>query len=60
MTLDKEEHRTILAQLIAKLTPKGSGNVRFGALTTNADAPVTGYITIKDAGGTVRKLAVIT
>lgn len=42
-----------------QLTPKGSGNVRFGTLTANADAPITGYITIKDAGGTLRKLAVI-
>jgi hypothetical protein len=41
------------------LTPKGTGNVRFGTLTANADAPVTGYITIKDSAGTVRKLAVI-
>ena len=41
------------------LTPKGTGNVRFGALTANADAPITGYITIKDSGGTTRKLAVI-
>lgn len=41
------------------LAGKGSGNVRFGSLTANADAPVTGYITIKDAGGTIRKLAVI-
>lgn len=42
-----------------QLTPKGTGRVRFGTLTANADAPVTGYITIKDAGGTERKLAVI-
>lgn len=42
-----------------QLTPKGSGNVRFGTFTASADAPVTGYITIKDAGGTLRKLAVI-
>jgi hypothetical protein len=41
------------------LTPKGTGNVRFGTLTANADAPITGYITIKDAGGTTRKLAII-
>jgi hypothetical protein len=41
------------------LTPKGTGNVRFGTLTANADAPVTGYILIKDSGGTTRKLAVI-
>jgi hypothetical protein len=41
------------------LTPKGTGNVRFGTFTSNADTAVTGYITIKDSGGTVRKLAVI-
>jgi len=42
------------------LTPKGTGNVRFGTLTASGDAAVSGYITIKDAGGTTRKLAVIT
>ena len=42
-----------------QLTPKGAGNVRFGAFTVNADAPITGYITVKDAAGNVRKLAVI-
>jgi len=41
------------------LTPKGTGVLRFGTLTANADAPITGYITIKDAGGTTRKLAII-
>ncbi len=41
------------------LTPKGTGNVRFGTLTANADAPITGYITITDSGGTARKLAII-
>jgi hypothetical protein len=41
------------------LTPKGTGNVRFGTFTSNADTAITGYITIKDSGGTVRKLAVI-
>ena len=41
------------------LTPKGTGVLKFGSLTTTADAPITGYITIKDSGGTVRKLAVI-
>jgi hypothetical protein len=41
------------------INPKGTGNVRFGTLTANADAAVTGYITIKDSTGTVRKLAVI-
>lgn len=42
-----------------QLTPKGSGNVRLGTLVASADAPVTGYITIKDSGGNLRKLAVI-
>ena len=41
------------------LQPKGAGLVRFGTLTANADAPVTGYITIKDAAGNIRKLATI-
>ena len=41
------------------LTTKGTGNVRFGTLTANADAPITGYITIKDSAGNLRKLAVI-
>jgi hypothetical protein len=39
---------------------KGTGVLRFGTVTANADAPVTGYITIKDDGGSTRKLAVIT
>lgn len=42
------------------LQAQGAGRIRFGSLTANADAPVTGYITIKDFSGTVRKLAVIT
>ena len=41
------------------LTPKGTGNVKFGTLTANADAAITGYITIKDSAGNLRKLAVI-
>ena len=41
------------------LTPKGTGNVRFGTRTASADAAITGYIEIKDSGGTVRRLAVI-
>lgn len=40
------------------LTPKGTGNVRFGTYTGTISA-ITGYIEIKDSGGTVRKLAVI-
>lgn len=47
------------ANIDLALTPKGTGAVRFGTLTANADAPITGYIEIKDSAGTVRKLAVI-
>lgn len=47
------------ANIDVQLTPKGTGNVRFGAFTANADAPVNGYVTIKDAAGNVRKLATI-
>lgn len=42
------------------LTPKGTGLVRFGTLTATTDTAISGYITIKDSGGTTRKLAVIT
>lgn len=41
------------------LTPKGTGQVRFGTLTATVDVPITGYIEVKDAAGTIRKLAVI-
>lgn len=39
--------------------PKGTGTMRFGTFTSNADTAITGYVTIKDSGGTSRKLAVI-
>ncbi|GAA4258920.1 hypothetical protein GBZ26_04065 [Azospirillum formosense] len=42
------------------LAPQGAnGRVRFGTRTATADAPVTGYIEIKDSSGNLRKLAVI-
>jgi len=41
------------------LSPQGAGMVKFGARTASGDAAITGYIEIKDSGGTVRKLAVI-
>jgi len=41
------------------LTPKGTGVVQFGTYTATVTA-VSGYITIKDAGGTLRKLAILT
>lgn len=45
--------------LDVRITPKGTGAVRFGTHTANADVAITGYVTIKDASGTIRKLAVI-
>jgi hypothetical protein len=39
------------------LTPKGTGNVRFGTYTGTILTP-TGFITIKDSGGTTRRLLV--
>jgi len=42
-----------------QLVTKGTGVVRFGTHTGTADTAVSGYIEIKDAGGTIRKLAVI-
>lgn len=47
------------ADLDVQLVPKGSGAARFGTHTANADAAITGYVTIKTADGTLRKLAVI-
>lgn len=41
------------------LFAKGTGTLRFGTFTSNADAAVNGYVTIKDAAGNVRKLATI-
>jgi hypothetical protein len=39
------------------LTPKGTGNVRFGTYTGTILTP-TGFIEIRDAGGTIRRLLV--
>lgn len=39
------------------LTPKGTGRVRFGTYTAGVLTP-TGYVEIKDSGGTVRRLLV--
>lgn len=41
------------------LTPAGTGKVRFGSHSAIGAEAVTGYITIKDAGGTERKIAVV-
>ncbi len=37
-------------------TPKGTGMMRFGTYTSNADVACNGWVTIKDSGGTTRKL----
>lgn len=42
-----------------RLTPAGTGRVMFGSHSAVGAEVVTGYITIKDAGGTERKIAVI-
>lgn len=42
-----------------RLATKGAGLVSFGTWTSNADAPITGYILVKDKSGTQRKLATI-
>lgn len=42
-----------------RLVPLGTGDVRFGANTVNADAPIIGYVTIKTDDGITRKLATI-
>lgn len=47
------------ANIDIPIVPKGAGRVRFGALQSVSDTPISGYIEIKDAGGVVRKLAVI-
>lgn len=41
------------------ITPLGTGVLRFGTRTAIGAETVTGYITIKDSGGTTRKLAVV-
>ena len=41
------------------VSPKGAGVLRFGTHSALAAETVTGYITIKDSAGTVRKLAVV-
>ena len=46
------------ADIDLSLTPKGAGAVRFGTYTVSALLPVAGYITIKDSGGTSRRLLV--
>ena len=41
------------------LAPKGAGNIKFGTHAAIDAETLTGYITIKDAAGNARKLAVV-
>lgn len=41
------------------LVPQGTGVVQFGTHTAIGAETLTGYITIKDSGGTLRKIAVV-
>jgi hypothetical protein len=47
------------ANIDLQLAPKGAGVVRFGTHSAIGAETVTGFITIKDAGGTARKVAVV-
>ena len=47
------------ADIDLAFTPKGAGVVRFGSHTAIGSETVTGYITIKDSSGNIRKLAVV-
>ena len=42
-----------------RLTPAGTGRVRFGTHRAIGAETITGYMTVKDAAGTARKLAVV-
>jgi hypothetical protein len=53
------EARGTVSDIDYRIVPKGTGLVRFGTWTSNADAAVNGYIQIKDAAGNTRKLATI-
>lgn len=45
--------------LDVRMTPKGTGTVRFGTHAALSGETVSGYITVKDAAGNSRKLAVV-
>jgi hypothetical protein len=42
-----------------KISTKGSGLLKYGTHSVSSDAPISGYIEIKDSAGNIRKLAVI-
>jgi len=45
--------------LDVRITPAGTGRVRFGTHSAIGAETITGYMTVKDAAGTARKLAVV-
>ena len=59
VTLAGESAGTGSADIDVVLTPKGAGGVKFGTHAAITAETLTGYITIKDSGGTSRKLAVV-
>jgi hypothetical protein len=59
VTLEAESAGTGDANIDVRFTPKGTGRVRYGTHSAIAAETVTGFIEIKDAGGTVRKIAVV-
>lgn len=54
-----ESAGTGTANIDLALTPAGTGVLKFGSHTALGGESVSGYITIKDAGGTSRKIAVV-
>jgi len=54
-----ESAGTGAANIDLGLTPAGTGKVKFGTHAAIGAETVTGYIEVKDAGGTTRKLAVV-
>lgn len=47
------------ANIDIRLTPKGTGVLRFGVNTPLAAETLTSYVTIRDAAGTLRKVGVV-
>lgn len=54
-----ESAGTGTANIDLALTPAGTGVLKFGTHTALGGESLSGYITIKDAGGTTRKVAVV-
>lgn len=59
LTIAAETAGTGADDIDLAFTPAGTGTMKFGTHSAVGVEIVTGYITIKDSGGTTRKLAVI-